>query len=133
MSGCFTGSPWKDQAENDDYIVSGDPTKILENQLSMDYRIDDNSGLSFFAGYLNPENQDVILESTGPIDWSGADTFKSDLSWQIQNPNITVKAHLLETDWSDGESLGEKVLNFRWAPGGFEIFSTNGSRLPKTL
>ena len=112
-----------DQAENDDYIAwAGDPDKkYWKINSSMDYRIDDNSGLSFFAGYLNPENQDVILESTGPIDWSGADTFKSDLSWQSKNPNITVKAHFKETDWSDGESLGEKVLNFQMGTRGLEI------------
>lgn len=111
------------QAENDDYIAwSSDPDKkYWKINTSADYRVSDNSGISFFAGYLNPENQDVILESTGPIDWSGADTFKTVLSWQSKNPNLTVKAHFKETDWNDGNSLGEDVLNFQMGTRGLEI------------
>lgn len=112
-----------DQADNHDYIAwSSDPNKkYWKLNTSMDYRVDDNSGLSFFAGYLNPRNQDVILESTGPIDWSGADTFKTVLAWQSKNPNLSVKAHFKETDWNDGDSLGEKVLNFQMGTRGLEI------------
>ncbi len=112
-----------DQADNDDYIAWADEPdkKYWKINSSVDWRINDTSGLSFFAGYVNPEHQDVILESTGPIDWSGADTFKSLLSWQSENPNITVKAHVKETDWNDGESLGEKVLNFQMGTRGLEV------------
>jgi iron complex outermembrane receptor protein len=112
-----------DQADNGDYIAwAADPDrKYWKVNTSVDYRVNDNSEVSFFAGYLNPEKQDVILESTGPIDWSGADTFKTVLTWQSGNPNLTVKAHFKETDWNNGESLGEKVLNFKMGTRGIEV------------
>ena len=112
-----------DQADNEDFIAwSSDPDKkYWKLNTSMDYQVNDNAGISFFAGYLNPKNQDVILESTGPIDWSGADTFTTALTWKSGNPNLIVKAHFKKTNWNDGSSLGEKVLNFQMGTQGIEI------------
>ncbi len=112
-----------DQRDNKDYIAwASDPEeKYWKMNTTMDYLLNDNSSVSFFAGYVNPEKMDIIFESTGPIDWSGADTFKSVLSYQAKDPNITVKAHFKDSDWSEGYSLGEKYLNFRMGTKGVEV------------
>lgn len=112
-----------DQADNPDYIAwASDPDeKYWKINTSLDYYLSDTSSVSFFAGYLEPKNQNIILESTGPIDWSGADTFKTVLSYQAKDPNITFKAHLKDSDWNDGESLGEKGLNFKMGTRGVEL------------
>jgi iron complex outermembrane receptor protein len=112
-----------DQADNEDYIAwAGDPDeKYWKVNTMLDYYLNDNSTVSFFAGYLEPKNLDLIFESTGPIDWSGADTFKTVLSYQAKDPNITVKAHLKDSGWNDGTSLGEKTLNFKMGTRGVEL------------
>jgi iron complex outermembrane receptor protein len=112
-----------DQTDNGDYIAwASDPEeKYWKMNTTLDYYLDDNSSVSFFAGYLNPEKLDIILESTGPIDWSGADTFKTVLSYQAKDPNVSVKAHLKDSDWNDGESLGEEGLNFKMGTRGVEL------------
>jgi iron complex outermembrane receptor protein len=111
------------QTENKDYIAwSNDPeTEYWKMNTTLDYYVNDNSSVSFFAGYLDPIQQDVIVESTGPVDQSGADIFQTILSYKAKDPNITLKAHLKDSGWSEGESMGKKLLNFKMGTRGIEL------------
>jgi iron complex outermembrane recepter protein len=111
------------QTDNHDYIAwSSDPgQEYWKINTSLDYLINDNSSVSLFAGYLDPNQQDVIVESTGPVDQSGADTFRTVLTYKAKDPNVTVKAHLKDTDWGAGYSFGEKSLNFKMGTRGVEF------------
>ncbi|MFZ2629983.1 MAG: TonB-dependent receptor [Desulfosalsimonadaceae bacterium] len=112
-----------DQADNSDYIAwSNDPEQASwKLDTALDYHVDNNSSLSFTAGYIRPEKQDLMFESTGPVDWSGADTFHTVLAYAAKNPHITVKAHLKDAARSEGESFGEEYLNFSQGTRGLEL------------
>jgi len=111
------------RADNSDYIAwSSDPDmEYWKINTTLDYHVNHNSSFSFFAGYLDPIHQDVIVESTGPVDQSGADIFQTILSYNAKDPNITLKAHLKDSGWSEGESLGAKLLNFKMGTRGIEL------------
>lgn len=112
-----------DEMDNRDYIAwSSHPVhRYGKFNTSMDYRTCDNARVSLFAGYLSTRRQDVIVESVGPVDQSGTDTIKAVLSYVAENPAVTVRAHCNEKGWSDGYSLGEKILNFKMGQRGVEF------------
>jgi iron complex outermembrane receptor protein len=112
-----------DQTDNSDYIAwSNDPAQQYgKTNITMNYPAGDTGTLTMFAGYLRPENLDLVFESTGPLDWSGADTFDTVIAYTATAPKISVKAHYKNSDWSNGESLGVKNLNFRTGLQGIEF------------
>jgi iron complex outermembrane recepter protein len=112
-----------DQTDNRDYIAwENDPVqKYGRLNATTDYHIDDNSNLSFFAGYIDPKQQDVIVESAGPVDQSGAETFQTVLAYSSSVPKISFKTYLKDIEWSNGYSFGQKTLNFKMGSSGAEI------------
>jgi iron complex outermembrane receptor protein len=116
------GMGW-DQMDNSDYIAwASDPEEASWRfNTAMDYAVDDNSSLSFSGAYLSPLNKDLIFESTGPVDWSGADTVVAALSYSAKDPHITLKANIKDADRSNGESFGVNYLNFAQGTRGLEF------------
>lgn len=112
-----------DEMDNRDYIAwSSHPVhRYGKFNTSVDYRTGDNARVSLFAGYLSTRRQDVIVESVGPVDQSGTDIIKTVLSYVAEDPAVTVRAHCNEKGWSDGYSLGEKILNFKMGQRGVEF------------
>jgi len=113
---------WK-EAGNDDFIAwASDPEqRYWKLNTSLDYHLDANSTLSFFAGYIQAEEMDILLESTGPIDFSEGNTVKAVLGYSSKSPDITIKAHLKHMDENEGYSLGKKQLYFKMGERGVEL------------
>jgi iron complex outermembrane recepter protein len=111
------------QTDNKDYIAwEKNPVQkygILNT--STDYRLNDTSNLSFFAGYLDPEEQEVIVESAGPVDQSGSETFQTVMAYTSSAPKISVKTYWKDIDWGNGYALGQKILNFKMGTSGAEF------------
>lgn len=116
------GMGW-DQMDNGDYIAwAGDPeAAAFRVNTAMDYAVDGNSSLSFSGAFLSPVNKDLIFESTGPVDWSDAETVVATLSYSAAAPHITVKANIKDADRSNGESFGVNYLNFAQGTRGLEF------------
>lgn len=116
------GAGW-DQTDNSDYIAwESDPSlAVWRVNTSMEYHLDGNSGLSFFGGYTNPEKRNLLLESTGPIDWSGAETVNAVLAYTSEKPGIALKGYLKDSNWNEGDSFGEKYLNFKMGARGLDF------------
>lgn len=116
------GMGW-DQMDNSDYIAwAGDPEAASWRlNTAMDYTVDDNSSLSFSGAYLSPLNKDLIFESTGPVDWSDADTVVAALTYSAKDPQVTLKANIKDADRSNGESFGVNYLNFAQGTRGLEF------------
>ncbi len=112
-----------DQTKNSDYIAwSQDPVlKYGKANITMNYKTEDNGRLSLFAGYLNPWNLDLLFESTGPLDWSGAETYTSVLNYAALDPKINLTAHYKNSDWNEGDALGIKNLYFKSGQEGIEF------------
>lgn len=112
-----------DQTGNRDYIAWGNNPvqQYLRINTTTDYLIDENSRLSLFAGYLDPKKEDVIVESAGPVDQSGSETFQTVLSYSSAKPNISIKTYFKDIDWSNGYALGQKTLDFRMGSDGVEF------------
>jgi iron complex outermembrane receptor protein len=111
------------QMGNKDYIAwENDPVqKCWKLNATTDYLINGNSRVSLFAGYLDPSKQDVVVESAGPVDQSGSETFQTALTYSSAAPKISVKTYFKDIDWGNGYALGQKTLNFQMGSRGAEM------------
>lgn len=112
-----------EQRDNRDYIAwAGNPEqRSWKANSSMNCRINSNSDVSLFAGYSGLDKQDVIVESTGPVDQSNADTVQTVIAYAVKDPNVKVKAHFKQSDKGQGSSFGVKYLDFDMGTKGLEF------------
>jgi iron complex outermembrane recepter protein len=112
-----------DRKDNRDYIafqLEPEYKKILFNT-KIDYEINDNSKLSFSGSYVNPKHIDILLESTGPVDISGAVGYRFNLFYTLKEPNIKIQTYYKNHKRSQGWSLGKKVYDFRLGSKGVAL------------
>ncbi|MBF0099503.1 MAG: TonB-dependent receptor plug domain-containing protein [Desulfobacterales bacterium] len=100
--------------DNGDYIAwKADPMRrLFRVNSNFTWNVKEDASLSFWAAYLYPKSMDNILESTGPMDFSGGATYCASVMYNAYNPNIIIKGYAKNMEENKGWSLGKKELSF---------------------
>ena len=113
-----------DQRDNWDYIAwSTDPVnKHLRLGTTMDYSIDDNSEVRLFAAYIDLEEKQGLLESTGAIDWGDSASYNTSLAYASKEPNLMLRVFWQQKDMlKNGWTFGERNLSLLEARTGVQF------------
>ncbi|NVM21788.1 MAG: TonB-dependent receptor [Desulfobacterales bacterium] len=115
-----------DQRDNRDYVAwSNEPVQQISRiNTTWDYHLNDNSQFSLFAAYVDTMENDFICESTGPIDYTDGDHYRTVLAFASKDPGITIRAHMKRQTRNNGSSFGQKVLDFEMGTTGVEVQHT---------
>ncbi|MBF0101308.1 MAG: TonB-dependent receptor plug domain-containing protein, partial [Desulfobacterales bacterium] len=99
---------------NPDYVSwNSEPSqKNWKTYSTMEYNFSKNASLSVTGGYLKANRMVNVMESTGPIDWSGMDSYIASVSYQLQQPNLKLTGYIEDKNQNQGWSLGENNLFF---------------------
>ncbi|MBF0225320.1 MAG: TonB-dependent receptor [Desulfobacterales bacterium] len=94
------------------------------SNINLKYIVNDNSEISLLGSYMHLIHNDLICESTGPIDYSDRDAHFGVITYHAKSPNITIKVHDNLKGWNKGDSFDiEGGLKFKEGRRGIEAQS----------
>ncbi|MBF0225681.1 MAG: TonB-dependent receptor [Desulfobacterales bacterium] len=110
----YTVSAGFNTMDNPDYVAwqSNPNMRYWRVNTNIEYSLNENSSIYASGGYISVNQLETLQESTGPLDWSGHNTYLASVTYQSQLPSIKVSGYIKDSNKNDGWALGEKDLAF---------------------
>ncbi|MFH1459706.1 MAG: TonB-dependent receptor [Candidatus Omnitrophota bacterium] len=117
---------WKQMDGYDDVAFATDPLmKYGHISSKVDYYIDDNNMLSFWGAYIDNSKYYITLTSIGPLDVRQGDSFSGTVTYEIQDPSVTVRYTRNSTDfWDSGSTAGNRTYYLRMFSNTIDVQNT---------